>query len=60
MTTSRLFKETALLQLSLTNENFVMFLEYYTVLLCLFCSVRQYITNMVILVYALTLIFVWT
>ena len=25
-----------------------------------FVTVRQYITNMVILVYALTLIFVWT
>ena len=59
ITTNRLFKETDLLPLSLTSENFDMFLEYYMCYFASFVTVRQYITKMVIIVYAQPLTFVW-
>ena len=59
ITTNRLFKETDLLPLSLTSENFDMFLEYYMCYFVSFVTVRQYITKMVIIVYAQPLTFVW-
>ena len=42
ITTNRLFKETYLLPLSLTSENFDMFLEYYMGYFAYFATVRQY------------------
>ena len=59
ITTNRLFKETDFLPLSLTSENFDMFLEYYMCYFASFVTVRQYITKMVIIVYAQPLTFVW-
>ena len=59
ITTNRLFTETDLLPLSLTSENFDMFLEYYMCYFASFVTVRQYITKMVIIVYVQPLTFVW-
>ena len=59
ITTNRLFKETDLLPLSLTTENFDMFLEYYMCYFASFVTGRQYITKMVIIVSAQPLTFVW-
>ena len=48
-----------MLPLSLTSENVDMFLKYYMRYFAYFVTVKQYITNMVIIVYAQPLTFVW-